>query len=745
MDTEFAAQIEPGIEEVSEAVVQAYEALPLDFRERWDLFDALDPVELAERVREGFANDPKERREILIAYLAKRLGFHWMPGRAARLKVQPLWDLLEAGEFAKLDVDDRNLLWIIACSSRRIRQTLHPKAALAAIALWRHGDRVEQEKADRLLRRLGLPTRIRFLYDVVRALGRVPVEAEVDEDHSLFALARLHLDAKMWDVASLLGGLYLVRRFDPWYTGSPRRNLERACDIAASEYPFEYAKWLLLIADGARGGTLTSSWLEHVVPAAIRLTVGYPQHQKELREFHAMRLYEGSAERLTGVYAGLLDQLGAPDARSPALYPAVQSTLMALEREVELTALHNPVRAMRLLELVVARFHGHPLPQVLHQMAQLDRLTQRLLTLYIRVCHVDPIAVRFVREHHESVAWEQFHDVVPDDVRIFRIVGDYEATFGSRNAELLGTPIVHVDKDAAARVRYFHSSRTNPNSIARTMRALDLPDKLPVTHIGGSQALFRLTDGMFELLQARAARLDLREQVLEDLRRVGARVESWNDIGQLPITKIEAALVRGRQKDLLVAAATGTAAGVLAPSTTGVSTVMDVPIVMSIVADTCARHCWYYGFDPREHPELPLLILAIALGGVEAQHEHPTEVRARLQRYLVRRSIVLAAIGLGALSQLAGPVAGVFLERFGRRRNAGIATIESALNRLGVRNRRSERPLTRAVRRSLVPAADGLLGASFNVSLVYDLCESAQAVLADRFLARKYPSWESRF
>ncbi len=743
MDTEFDVRIEPGIDEVSEAVVQAYEALPGDLRTRWELYEDLDPAELGDRVRAGFEHDPKERREILIAYLARRLGFRWIPGRSSRLQVQPLWDLLREREFRKLDADDRALLWMIACSSRAVRQTLHPKASLAAIALWRHGDAIERQRAEALLQHMGLPTRIHFIYDLVRALGRSPAEAEVSDSRNLFALAMLHLDAKLWDVAALMGGLYLVRRFDPWYTGHPRPNLERACDRAATERAFEYAPWLLLIADAAVGGELSSSWLESIIPAAIRLTLAHPEHQAELRRFHARRLYDSSAERIAHLHAAQLDELGAPNARSPAHFPAVRTALEGLVREVEQTARENPFRAMRLLELVVARFVGQPLPQLLTGLEQLDPLTERLLTLYVRVCHVDPVAVRFVRARAADVQWERHNDVTQADVAVFRIVGDYEATFGARDADLLGVRIVHVDKDAAARVRYFQTSRTNPNSLARTLRTLELPEKLIVTHVGGSNLLANLNGRLLEALQDRAAQHDLRSQVLDDLRRVGASVESWEQIGQLPITKIEAALARGRQRDLLLAAAAGGAVGALAPATTGLSAIMDVPVVMALVADTCARHCWYYGFDPRDVPELPIMILAVALGGVEAQGEAPEEVRRRLQRYLVRRSILLAALGQGVMSQMAGPMLGVLLDRFGSV-SSSAGAFATALGRLGT-NRQSERTFARLVRRSILPAADGVLGASFNVSLVYDLCESAQAVLADRFLARKYVAWEPRF
>ena len=730
---------EPGIEEVSEAVVHAYEALPEDLRARWDLFADMDADEIAARVRQGFANDPSERREVLIAYLARQIGYRWIPGRATRLQVQPLWDLLRADTFAKLDRDDRHLLWMIACSSRKVRRTLHPKAALACIALWRHGNDEERAGAEFQLRELGLPARIQFLYDVVRTLGRRQAEAEVDSERDLFALAAMQLDATLWDATALLGGLYLVRRFDPWYTGHPLKNLETACDRAAAERPFEYAHWLLLMADAARGGELTSSWLEPVVEAAIRLSVGDRGHQNAVRKFHQRRLYDATPPRLAHMFSDELDQIGTAQGLAS---PPVRAALDTLEHEVDLACVENPFRAMRLLELIIARIHGEPLPVVLHATPQLDALTERLLTLYVRVCHLDPVAVRFVREHYHQVDWERATDATPDDVEIYELVGDYEATFGARPADLFGVQIAHVEKDAAARVRYFATARTDANSIARTLRQLDLPETLPVTHLGGSNFTAGVIGQVLKYLQDHAARPDERERVAKDLRAVGANIEHWDDIGTLPISKIEAALRRGRQRDILLAAATGGAAGVLTPSTGGLSAIMDLPFVLALVADTCARHCWYYGFDPREHPDLTVEIVAVALGGTDARAEEPAIVRDRLRRYLVRRSILLAALGQGSLAPLAGPMSRVLLDRFGRTQRTALPRL---LDRVRGRNRSSERPLARAIRKSLLPGGVGVLGAAFNVSLVYDLCESAEAVLADRFLARKYADWEGRF
>jgi hypothetical protein len=168
---------------------------------------------------------------------------------------------------------------------------------------------------------------------------------------------------------------------------------------------------------------------------------------------------------------------------------------------------------------------------------------------------------------------------------------------------------------------------------------------------------------------------------------------------------------------------------------------MDVPFIMALVADTCARHCWYYGFDPRERPELPVKIVAVALGGVSSADMPPREVRAQLQRYLVKRSLLLAAIGQGAMEQIAGPTAGMLLKHLGKTRRAPL--LVGAINRIA-RPEKEKHVITRQMGKVIRPAFDGFLGAAFNVSLVYDLCESAQAVLADQFLARKYPDWETK-
>ena len=723
--------IEPGLDEVSEVVVQAYEALPESFREQWDLFGTLGPDELAERIRRDFEDRPRERREILVAYLGRRLGYKRHLHRAEDLQIKPLWDLLRLESFERLTHADREILWMVACTTQRIRQTLHPKAALAAIALWRHGSSGEQDKAEQLLVTLGLPTAMHFLYDLVRVLGTADAEGEVPHERSLHALAKLHRDHGMFDVAALMGGLYFVRRFDPWYSGAPRKNLERACDRVASERPFEYAPWILLMADAAVDGELTSSWLERILEAAIRLSVGERARHERYRGFHRRRLYEATRERIARLYRHRLARISSTrfDDVGPLL------------AEAEATAVDNPFRAMRLMELLVERAAGMPLSQLLRSLAELDPLTERLLVLYVRCCHIDPVAVRFVREHRDELDWSGWN-LQPIDVERFLLIGDYEATFGSRDANLLGTPVAHVDKDAAARVRYFQTSRTNPNSMAKLLQNFDLPGALPVTRLAESRFVDALTTDFAQLFEERAAAMDLRDQVLSDLHRAGASVERWEDIGQLPITKIEQALMRGRQRDMIVGALAGGVAGALAPQTSGVSAIMDVPFLMALVADTCARHCWYYGFDPRDHADLVTKIVAIALGGLEAADMTDAEVRSALKGYLTRRSILLAALGQGAVAQIAGPAAGMLWDhvgRFQRRPPLLVAALENVA-------RRDQRPrFTKRMVKYVLPVADGFLGTAFNVSLVYDLGESAQAVLADRFLARKYRDWEPRF
>ena len=50
----------------------------------------------------------------------------------------------------------------------------------------------------------------------------------------------------------------------------------------------------------------------------------------------------------------------------------------------------------------------------------------------------------------------------------------------------------------------------------------------------------------------------------------------------------------------------------------------------------------------------------------------------------------------------------------------------------------------RARGRGPAPVQAAILGGAIDAAVVYDLCESAQAVLIDRFLERKYASWKRK-
>ncbi len=722
---------EPGLDEVSEVVVRAFEALPDDFKARWALFGSIGPEEMAERIRADFRDRPTERREILTAYLGRRLGYSRYLYSTTKIRELPLWDVQHAEEFAKLGEADRDILWMIAHTTQSVRHTLHPKAALATLALWRHGSEAEHERASALFVELGLPTKMHFIYELVRVLSRRKTEAEVLADRSLVALGELHLDAGMPHVPALLGGFRFVRRHAPWYTGSPRPKLEKACAKAALN-PFENREWLLLMARAAIAGELRSSWLEPVFEAAIRLTVDDPHLNQQFRAYDARKLFDAPRERVQELYRSRLAEV-----RRARYRPLVE-----LIDEVDRTAEGNPFRAMRLLELTLEAGARQPLGELLESLAALDQTTERLLVLYVECMHLSKGAVRFVRRHHHEVDWSRHARLGPEDVERFLIVGDYEATFGARDADLLGVSVVHLDKDAAARVRYFQTSRTNPNSMAKALSNFDLPIALPITRIAESKFVDRLTADFSQFFEKHAATRDMSEQVLDDLHAVGCTVDRWEDIGQLPIPRIEEALQLGRRRDVAVGAVAGGIAGALAARTSGLSSVMDVPFLMGLIADTCARHCWYYGFDPREHPELGTLILAVALGGVAGANHSEEEVRDALKGYLVRRSILLAAIGQGAVAQIVRPTIGMLWNQMGGMQSRPPLLV-GAMERIV---RRDQRPrFTRRMVKYVAPFLDGALGTAFNTSLVYDIGDAAQAVLADRFLDRKYPAWESRF
>jgi hypothetical protein len=128
-----------------------------DFKQRWNALGELDVEALLTTIKDGIAEHPSEQRELLITWIAIHTGL-------ARRKVKPrniergalLWDLLDPKKFSALSDGAHDAMWAIARSTHPNRPTLHPLAATATLALWRHGGE-HYEQACELLAGRALP------------------------------------------------------------------------------------------------------------------------------------------------------------------------------------------------------------------------------------------------------------------------------------------------------------------------------------------------------------------------------------------------------------------------------------------------------------------------------------------------------------------------------------------------------------------------------------------------------------
>jgi len=736
LDAAFPA---PG--EVSGAVVDCFADLPRTFREQWDLVADIDPETLVERVEEDFENEPDLRREILTSYLAQRLGYTRLFHRRESLVTEPLWDLLLAENFAQLDAYDRDILWMIAASTRRVRTYIEPRAAVAAIAIWRHDDGERRRFAELLLRRKSLWLDDGWLYDLVRTLARRAHELEVNESRRLLALARTQLEGGFADTVAHMGGFFFIRRYDHWYVGSARKNLINACDEAALASPFKNQAWLDLMVDAAVSKDLTHVWLERPVQAAIRLACLHdPEREERLRHFDRRCLYEADHPRLRALYETELVALRRGDARVGAW----------LVDEVERAAVENPVRAMRLLELIISETHPGPTVWSVRLIraidtsgvSTLDPLMERLLSLYVRTYHLEPYAVRLVKRLGRAVDWSKYADVSIADLDTYLMVSDYEAPFAAFEVEYEGVRMAHTDKDAAAYVRYFREKRDDPNLVTRFVQNFRTPTDWLATGLGESSAV----DALFSLLMQEfesIARAGVHsEEVLETFHDLGTQIERLDELIERPIPGVQQALRARRHRPILLAGFVGALGGGLAPHTLGASAVFDAPLLMRLATDIAARSCWFYGFDPAEDPQLPLAIMAVALSGSSPESVDADDVRRLFHTFLIRKSLIVASISQGAIAQVLGPsLHSLFDIASSSRRKRRIST-DRLVGQLTRRQASWRDRVVEGAAHFVLPTVEALIGAALNMAIIYDISESAEAVLTDRFLARKYSDWQ---
>jgi hypothetical protein len=717
------------------------DTVPLqDFGELWTRFEQTPADRLVEGVREY--DDEATRRRLLTAWLAYRLGYSRLFARREQLETDPLWDLLDRRTFERLGREGERALLFVARSTReRYGRTLNRKAALAAIALWRHArESAIRQEAEQILAESALPDERAWLYRLVRRFVGLGAARGLERP-GLFQLAALQLGGRYWESAAKIGALYLVRRYRPTRSTPEPWRLDAACDRAAQGYHRREGDWLELMAEAAMGGLLRHSWLERPVDAALRLSVDEPERYERLRAFHRRRLYDADHTRLEQLYGHLLDESVRADSASRlwARGRLVDEIWMALDE--------NPKRAQRLAELVI--IHDHPVRlgtfarQRLHALRQVEAkpdlgLIEELLAgLYVATYDIDPAAVKLVHRVSDRVDWQAHPVATEQKLESYLKIGDYDRAFEDLTFDIEGVTLELADKDAALRARYFLEKRIDAMSVTHLVQQLLRPIDWLGSELRIDAPLEEGTEQAALMFSRWTRETDLEEQVVDDYMQYGVSVAEFDDISRVGADFVDEMVVGMRNRRMMLSAASGVVGGGCMPFDIPVLRSVSLPFTIGACLDACVRFCWYYGFDPREHPELPVEILAVSMQGPQPERRAPDEICRSLADFSLQTSMVVEAIGRRSADRITGRILRGIAEHFSTSGYGDAAAV--MLERLARRRARSvERHPGWAVARGAV------VGGLLDAALVYDVCESARAVLSDRFLARKYPGWERR-
>lgn len=709
-------------------------------RQTWDQIDSLNIDEWVQCLQEEQLYHTTQGQHILLTWLAKRLGktprFH----KKRRGHASLLYPLLHPKRFQKLDEQSTQALMHLAHSTPSARPTLSEEAAISALILWVWSDPWASD-AEAILREKPLPDDPIWLMHVLKKL-----ETGHSQRTPTFVLAQLALSCNFWNVASLIATLHLTHRYSNWKSGPIQAHMIRACDKVAQSHPSKERHWLELIADATIGGRLDHPWLERLMSACIRLNIDHPARQQTLRDFDQHKPYEASPQRLARLYRAHLDQFRqqrrqTKDARR--LTPGLD-----LRAQVDHLKHTHPSRAQTLLELLVIeqcapRRPGTHTTRLEHAFARLrvedfETLNlEDLVAFYIKTIALDPTAAAFVHKWQHRVQWTQHTLASPDDLNLYLIVSDYDRAFKHLTCKYDGMRLHHADKHAAEKLKYFIERRAKIQGQSQLKR---LP---PVEWVGDKLASARwmqnVTNQAVRVFEQRMRNQDLSEKVVEALQNQGLRIDAFEDVAQVSLDHIQVTLRQQSSRRIVLGALIGGISGGLAPLSWSVLSVSDIPVLLALCADICSRFCWYYGFNPNEHPDLPMTILAVALGGVRADAIEPMLVRHNLQEFLLRKSFVLNAFTRSTIKQLAGRTLQQGLEHY---LGPQIANTAQSLARRAV-SRNLQQRAAQVTPTKKVPVVGMVLSATINGALLYDLCEAAQAVLTDRFLERKYPDWSS--
>lgn len=696
----------------------------------------------------GVGVDSEAAQGALLDELAEAVGGKRRAGHKA---LKALWraEVVPAAAAAVLER--------LARSTPAGRPTMDLLAAEAALLLWTHEVADEGiahvEGIEGLLMAHAIPDEPRWLHATLKAMASAPAPTR-----GALELARQQHEARYHHTAALIGGLELVRRHRRWRSGSAQPHLLAVCDRIAQQVPRSEAPLIQLMADATVEGWLDHEWLEHVMVAAIRLSHDDMARQERLRAYHQQGRYEVDAARLAKIHAAQLSASRSRGSRARGVDAAARQDLLYTARRMATT---NPRRAQLLLEMSLTSHMlnkrkpaQEPLRRTLGRLAEDDALdptdeeVRTLLALYVRNHELDPRAVRFVRANR---AWlREAPDLLrPEELEVYLLLGDYERAFVHLTCKFEGVTLTHADKHAAARVRYFVEQRVAPGQVTDMVQTAFAPLERLGQSVANLGAVQRVVAQGLKVFEARTQRLDLRERAVEDLRQLAPQLDGFDGIQRLSVDVIEQTMRSRRSQRMILGAVAGGVSGGLAPLGWGTASLADVPVVLALAADICSRFCWYYGFDPREHPELPTEILAVALGGSRPAAIQPMLLRQNWRELVFGKSLLVGALASGTVTGLVRQTAARRIQasaeaHLGPRVAEQARALVQRVISQNLRQRAAERIGARAAKQQTTRAVPWLgvaFGAALNAALLYDLCEAAQVVLTDRFLERKYPEW----
>ena len=709
----------------------------------WDDISAMTGKTARQLADRWSDHTPKRSRRLLSVWLAERLDYSSFLRDPETLGRDALWSLLREEVFDRLEPRDEDVLLAVAdLAAIPVRAQLPELSALAALALWRHAECADRrERARALLIEYALPDEVEWLDELVGIFYGIGAEHK-DDPPGLYELAALQLEAEYREHAAHLVALYFARRFVFWNRGTPTRNMTIGCDRAARSRIRDVADWLQLLADAAVEGQLRFPWLERPMRAVLRLSVEDGSRYRHLDQYHRRRLYDTDYARLEDLYGDLLDQCFArkPDVR--------QWASRQILREVQMAGEDNPRRAQRLIELRAIREHPLRVGSIRRRLEYATRrITQEpeltpfdsyLAGLYVVTHAIEPYARQLVGELADRIDWSSHPLVEREQLEQYLEVSDYDRAFRDLSTQYGGTNLDLADADAAADVRYFVEKRYRASSVTRFVNKL----MRPIAWLGS--ALVR-TDPVQHLLErgvmhleARLRDVDLEQYVVETYRENDVAITSFEEIAGLNTDLVDELLETARRRSLLLGSLAGGAAGGLGAFHSELLSLADVPVVLAIGIDISSRFCWFYGFDPHEHPDIPVEILAVALEGPSPSPSDPEVLRQDLGAYAIQSSLWVEAAASRSLQRIAG------------RAVRGLSDILSRGELSKTMARSAEELIEDQFETSVTPAQRSFsllgacLGGVWDATLIYDILEAARIVLMDRFLERKYSGWKRR-